>query len=654
MQKAKTQVRYMNPGFSVDWPIIIFCLTLGPMGIWVASSSDLWRHLIEQDDSAVAVGKLKPIVGRIRLKKGNSSAWQDLSGIFPVSEGDSISTGESGTAYLNLVDETQVKLLPNSLVVVHLEQNKKKKRAWWSSISESVQDPPNKRSFLEIKQGTLQVHSSANSAPLKLLADGKKIQLDNQKQPSSLQLSIDPDHPNTPLVITPKGGSEVKLSVEGQKGSSTLAGGIQWAVSPKDVGHLAPQPTSMPVATPKPLAPPFIPEIIGPLPDSVFASNADDREEVKLKWKTIPNHLLPEVELKRAEDTEFKPIAQMSQSGASFSLPDGNYEWKVRTISSEGKKSEWSSPRKFSIRESIKDVVPVTLQESIRAEKEKLARQAAKEAEIARLRQIEENKRLAEQERAERESAIRRQKRQALVQDESDKQKVSIYKDYLQKKYQAVVNAAQSRIHELEEGANFIRITSTDIVEEAVPEGADRKLATTTQTASGLDQLTIRLQWKPIPTVSEYQIKIFKNDSKINDEKVKNPRYDLVLKELDPQNRYGYQVSTALADGRVISSEITPINITVTAPIPVEPAAEATLPVNSPVQFTWAKTFLTVKYDFQVARDMDFKTIVHQATLEENVAILNLPTTGTYYWRLRGIGRKNTSEWSKSGRFFIR
>lgn len=106
----------------------------------------------------------------------------------------------------------------------------------------------------------------------------------------------------------------------------------------------------------------YTPSILCPLNGAHFISNADEREEVSLRWKKLPPHLTVEIEMKRLDDPEFRVSSKPTSKGIALSLPDGNYNWRVRTSNAHHEHSDWSPMYTFSIQENVRDAKPMTIQ----------------------------------------------------------------------------------------------------------------------------------------------------------------------------------------------------------------------------------------------------------------------------------------------------
>jgi len=79
--------------------------------------------------------------------------------------------------------------------------------------------------------------------------------------------------------------------------------------------------------------------------------------------------------------------------------------------------------------------------------------------------------------------------------------------------------------------------------------------------------------------------------------------------------------------------------------------------VNKAEEFVlhWIYTIGADQHDLEIALDSSFSQLIHSATIDERLNYFwhSLTTSGTYYWRIRGVSEVGSSEWSDVWSFTI-
>jgi hypothetical protein len=73
-----------------------------------------------------------------------------------------------------------------------------------------------------------------------------------------------------------------------------------------------------------------------------------------------------------------------------------------------------------------------------------------------------------------------------------------------------------------------------------------------------------------------------------------------------------------------------------------------------PLLLTWEKTWLTARYEVEVASDPGFRNIVYRTVDRLNFQVMRARNTGRYYWRIRGLGESTQSPWTKVATFTVK
>ncbi|MGZ3698164.1 MAG: hypothetical protein ACXWP5_08515, partial [Bdellovibrionota bacterium] len=440
------------------------------------------------------------------------------------------------------------------------------------------------------------------------------------------------------------------------------------------------------------LAPPrrtpaaITPQILGPVHKAKFVASKKQPLPVAIRWSPLPEGLKPEVELTRFDDPEFRTPLTVTTLGASVDLPLGAYSFRVRTSNDDGKTSEWSPRYEFSLHEHIDPKAAVSaltvkradspeaieaaerMRKVVQSQEEARQRREAIAAEESKRKQdfVRQQTELRERARVQREILAKKQAVLRAAEEVARKEEIRRRENLRNTRYLAVIQAAQERTAVLAP-APSLSFSIRQKISEATPSagapeaptptlGSQRSPAASTELKdlSRLDRLNISLDWNPIQGAKEYHLEVFRGGDRFKNEKLSRNHYDLELNELDPSKKITYEISTTLPNGREIRSGITPVAVQVSSPRPVEPPSEAMANLRTPVLFSWAKTVLTDKYDFQLSSDATFSQLLENKELDANYATLKITQPGVYFWRVRGKSRRFTSDWSAPSRLYLR
>ena len=603
---AARKIRYLRTSSLRDWVSSTALILSGVTAIWVAGNPAAWNRVVENNSQGIAVLQVVPVRGSVRVKRMNSSSWQDIETKNPGYEGDSVATGESGSAYLVLDQSTQIQVEPDSLVVVHV-QNSKSENDSALSVWQDLADPHKKaasRSFLELKSGSLHVAASDSHHPVKVMAAGKIYKVKPNLKNTSTELALDPSASSlstrrvAALTQLPENSEPVYVSAQRS------------------------------IAENHPNLPPVITR---PSRAAHFVIDKTSKVlEVSLCWEVLPEDAQGEVEVESQESSTAPISITGNRSCARATLPRGSYRWRVRSVSGEQKKSSFTVASTFDVTSEVPQVVravPVTPPPAPPAPP--VVRDNLPEKIAARKRNLQ----------------IEAQRKQA-----EDLKRIEIEKENLRlaiiEKYQNIARAAQKRTGTLEQDAID--------VEPVTLQSSQGEVASTSlkQTAADLNSVAVHLLWRPVPGAKQYDVTLYNNQDEVKTLSVDSARYDWVLKSIDPKVKLSYRVSTTTRSGRKIASAVTPITVEVAVPSLVLPGPGANVAFEKHLLFTWSRTAITQGYRFQIARNPDFSDAKTES-VKENFYNYEIREPGIYYWRVAGFADEFVTGWSEVRSFTV-
>jgi hypothetical protein len=163
-----------------------------------------------------------------------------------------------------------------------------------------------------------------------------------------------------------------------------------------------------------------------------------------------------------------------------------------------------------------------------------------------------------------------------------------------------------------------------------------------------LDELAVTLRWSDIPDTKDYLVTVLKASGEpMTQASVNDPEYTIILKSLET-TRYEYRIAANLTSGAQVTSDLVPIEIQLSPPMPKQPAAKSHFRKGEHTLMTWERTALTTAYRIQISTDPGFKhLVVNRMINDRNSYLFAIPEPGTYHWRVRGHAGKKSSQWSK-------
>lgn len=353
----------------------------------------------------------------------------------------------------------------------------------------------------------------------------------------------------------------------------------------------------------RPRGAPSMPLSLAPVHEAqIPVQSGEGSAEVTFRWSSDPSF---SSELEVVPEGEGVPVwkGASRMGSAHASLAPGRYQWRLRAT--DGKTfSRWSELRSFTIHPSGSRPAgaPVILTHGSEHEPERLEIARQKVRQEALDRQLEQRRREEAERTAEREKI-----------------------------------AALSR-----------PIVSRTLAVASNPAGSTRLVD-----VSKLDRLDVQLEWSRVPGSESYDVAIYRDGAVFRRARVRDPRYVLTLEALVAGMKLEYEVSVK-SGGKLITSGLRPIRIDIAAPALVEPNDGATVEPVGVRTFTWARTVLTLGYEYEVARDPGFERVELQGKAQQNFFVTQFKDPGPRWWRVRSMLSDGSSAWSEPRRIQVR
>lgn len=176
-------------------------------------------------------------------------------------------------------------------------------------------------------------------------------------------------------------------------------------------------------------------------------------------------------------------------------------------------------------------------------------------------------------------------------------------------------------------------------------------------TKKEFDGLSIR--WEPIDGYGNYTVRVRTTSGQQVLHKSTPKTVLTITGKQVQQGKFEYYVERSVKNGFIAKSNVLTFGFEFLPPEPVSPAQntkfdKSTLEktVNN-IFFTWSKTNFTEMYDFEIASDPSFSTIVGSYRIKDNVKSVQAPPDGQYFWRVRSISGKKISAPSQPFSFTV-
>lgn len=708
------RLRALSRSVSREWHFDLFFgfvfSLLGGMGLVVSLTPKFWQKIALWDETPISIGSVSRTTGNVRYRHQTTPVWLDVSRTGQgVSEGDRILTGDAGEARLDLDSGVDARVFPNSSVVLLSKERVGEEGVFAESGSFSVSVLSNHPSltvgtargqfglrFLSRKNsksqavargehlsvtrvllgrdenfGTVGVSVGAIDLDTVDLNQEKKISqfsqfipgLGREQKRTQILTTIDKTNPKQEVHFLNEKKHAVQISFQSQavkvgpgesafldeKNRLQVIGATLRAVYPfrgqrfvlletqdisfkwKVLGKTKNQKglielrsgnklksESIDLASGKKeialstgsyqwrvtsggiqsswshfevyqLQPPIL---YGPLRQAkLYLQDGQKQKEVVLSWKKLPSQMYANVEVR---DTTVK---RAGRAGMALRLSPGTYQWRVQAVDQKsGRASDWSEWSNFEIKIRPKEK---EVTESFILPEEPIAPPVPEPVKPEPVQKVEV------------------QKKPKVVQ-------------------KPIIRATKE-----------FKMLKTQVVSGSGASGSTRL-----SDVNSLNELSMRLRWVKVKKATTYRVEIFTSDGKkLSEGGTKMPTFDFKLKDLK-EVEYKYRVSAQLKSGQWIQSELYPIKVNLSAPIPRLPEMDAKETAGT-ILLTWEKTVLTKGYQVQVSRSDKFEDLAFDLKLRGNFYSIEQEESGIYYWRVRSRVEKGFGPWSKVYRFEV-
>ncbi|RZA04494.1 MAG: hypothetical protein EOP11_14970, partial [Proteobacteria bacterium] len=379
----------------IDVILGLIAVLLGSLGLYGARYN-VEMHLGLTSGAgftSAQVASLQSDGGTVRRQRAGDPVWEDLGdgGAITLHIGDSIFTGPEGLATIRYTDGQTARLLPNSLIVMKPEgaATADTSFSWIASWLKEMEG----KSVISIKQGSIDVAESKDSAGLKVEIGSKRLTLAGRGG-RAVQVSAENEHERLADIELSKAvpAFGAKINLAGEKEASAEAEGnvgFGWMMPPlpakalprlevrgsrKIAVALKTGENSAALSLPSGHyewrlactsgaachASRWLPFSVNVLaaPRLLFpglAAKLEVKDEaprkISFRWQENGTAAKGVIELTvLSAGAATKEIAS-PVGGGLIKLPKGSYRWRARDILSNGSLSPWSEAREFSVEE---------------------------------------------------------------------------------------------------------------------------------------------------------------------------------------------------------------------------------------------------------------------------------------------------------------
>jgi hypothetical protein len=289
--------------------LLVATLVLAVFSYFLYDDSLLFNH--EQNNSLAEIGRIYLAQNDVRVKSATSFAWSPGVKQKMVHERDTVFTGAGSEVAIQLEDGSIISLKENSLVSLNFQ---------------------NGEMSLDLKYGDF-VGQLAESSQLKVRAGKEEYKLKGEKQNGSEK-----------AVIAFNKNRNGQLDVKLQSGSAQL-------VSKNESKKLEKQ-KSVLVADQGGIKEVVKPSITLATPDNITYKQWTSNDLVPLEWQSSAKSEMYEVEV--STDPNFKDVKWRQKTpdqkiNANLKLDAGDYYWRVKALTKDGKILSTSSAHQVSI-----------------------------------------------------------------------------------------------------------------------------------------------------------------------------------------------------------------------------------------------------------------------------------------------------------------
>ena len=606
--------KYLHPHLGVSLIFAFLLVGSGLTGLFMIFHSGSLSPYSIPKKAPVLIGNCKPLKDSVHYHSAQEMSSIESFKEFPVFSGDQINTKENSTALLTLQTLDEIQLHEGSSI-------------------EIKPIPGLNDGFFEIK-----LSHQHKAMQINILNRLYIIQVPHTS--SNLNIKVNSKSDTAPVTLLINGDEPINITLEGRGKPSILAPHKKWTVNfEQDQAHLIVQEldkkdlkNTLSNETQKKVGPPPVPALISPLDKAQFISSTSDHIEVILRWEVPKTDMVlePELEIHRLEQIDFTTTAESLISAFALSLQDGTYRWRIRFKTPDGKHSEWTKSRDFSVEERAHELHRTEEHLSnLETDSEKhVKKEKNQEGDEDETPTIEE----ANLE-TKRESKHLRQNR-PLLRHPAIKMKSTAESRVIPFKYIPIQKRSEQ----------YVRLLATDQQELKIDPIANF----THKSSSAL------VIWSRLKNADHYKLLIYKDGLEIKSISSQENSHLLHLNDLDQASHHSYQVTAFFKNGRQILSPLTWVQIRILPPESNKPIENGEFRASWPIEFAWKAEEQTDSFELQIAKDSEFKRIISQEKTRKSFLSVSIEKPGVYYWRMKQSYKRIEGSWSAPKKIYVR
>lgn len=299
---------------SRSWDIFVpmLCFVIGAMGLVLAWDEGFWSRFDGQESTGTAVGFLHRREGTVRQKVGKSLVWRDVvASRSSVATGDSIYTGNDGSAEVSLGSSGSIDLDPDSLIVISAAEKTEDASYWKAWFVD-------KAPALDVVKGKVKLNLTDNAKTIRLKVSGKVYQVDNRKKAGALAIEVRETAGKTAVRLEAGAGSAISVKEENANPEKSkpveLSEGKSLAVDEKGKTTVGVFPWRM----------------LTPTQTSIIYEKGTEKADVKFTWQSIarPDGVASAVLEVDGED-DVEQVVDAASGNKILNLSPGEYKWRL-------------------------------------------------------------------------------------------------------------------------------------------------------------------------------------------------------------------------------------------------------------------------------------------------------------------------------------
>jgi len=597
---------------SIPYDLVVsFLLTAtGLCGIYILLNPSVLDVLIEQNSPYLKdpIASLIRDQGMVRYRQEVSSFWQDIHlRERSLYSGDSIFTGNNGTAKIVFKEGDEITLLPNTLITLEKKED-------------SVLDETSTQ--IKIESGNLQVSSKKKSIKVK-----SKSQIVDLLSGSNLLLNA----------------TESGLKIQGQG-----------QIRSKDETILVQKSENinLDLNGVKNITPEL--KVYEPSDLQIFEIYQD---QLAVSFRFDSTHVIKFLELTSEKKND---LIDFKNFKGYVNLNPGDYKWRVHFENGKSNIQSFSVkkipyptieyPKSNKIFTSILGVAKINFKISSLTHNKDL---------ILEIKSVDEIRKI-KLEKSEFTVELKDGKYIAQINSHLESEKVTfevssasveaVIKKMEENKKEVLVKSEQKPIIKkvviTPQVFVFKKVETKEIEKKALTHSVTRGNSRYSGSGS-LDKISMKVSWEPLKDIINYQVSLVGDQKVIQKSTTTDSYFEFFLKSIGYDGLY-YQVNANLKNGSTLSGPKIPIEIHLSSPILKKPAQKTYLDDDG--LMTWEKTALTDGYQIEISKNKTFADLVKKETVKQNFFMFK-GYKGLFYWRVRAVAGSKKSIWSEIYKF---